>query len=159
MNALYIPPTGNTHMDTDMQTYTQRHAQRDTRATAPHKRHRSHKQRHNTHTHADTPLQRDTHTHRTPKDISLPTHRNTSTFRQLPQRETHTHTQTPSTKRDTHPHSDPFHKEKHMPTLRHTPTHRQPFPSLGDFPHPGIESRSPTLEADVLQSDPLGKPL
>ena len=41
VNALYILPTGNTHMDTDTQTYTQRHAQRHT--DPPPKRHRPHK--------------------------------------------------------------------------------------------------------------------
>jgi len=33
-----------------------------------------------------------------------------------------------------------------------------PFPSPGDLPHPGIEPRSPTLEADTLTSEPPGKP-
>ena len=33
-----------------------------------------------------------------------------------------------------------------------------PFPSPGDFHHPGIEPRSPTLQADSLASEPLGKP-
>ena len=33
-----------------------------------------------------------------------------------------------------------------------------PFPSPGDLPHPGIEPRSPALEADALTSEPLGKP-
>ena len=33
-----------------------------------------------------------------------------------------------------------------------------PFPSPGDLPHPGIEPRSPTLQADVLVSEPPGKP-
>ena len=32
-----------------------------------------------------------------------------------------------------------------------------PFPSPGDLPDPGIESRSPTLQADSLLSEPLGK--
>ena len=32
-----------------------------------------------------------------------------------------------------------------------------PFPSLGDLPDPGIESGSPTLEADALTSEPPGK--
>ena len=30
-----------------------------------------------------------------------------------------------------------------------------PFPSPGDLPDPGIEPRSPTLEADALTSEPL----
>ena len=31
-----------------------------------------------------------------------------------------------------------------------------PFPSPGDLPNPGIESRSPTLQADSLPSEPPG---
>ena len=34
-----------------------------------------------------------------------------------------------------------------------------PFPSLGDLPDPGIEPRSPALEANALTSEPPGKPL
>ena len=33
-----------------------------------------------------------------------------------------------------------------------------PFPSPGDLPDPGIEPRSPTLQADALTSDPPGEP-
>ena len=33
-----------------------------------------------------------------------------------------------------------------------------PFPSPGDLPDPGIELRSPALQADALTSEPLGKP-
>ena len=33
-----------------------------------------------------------------------------------------------------------------------------PFPSPGDLPNPGIEPRSPTLQADSLTSEPPGKP-
>ena len=33
-----------------------------------------------------------------------------------------------------------------------------PFPSLGDLPDPGIEPRSPTMQADGLTSAPPGKP-
>ena len=33
-----------------------------------------------------------------------------------------------------------------------------PCPPPGDFPNPGIESRSPTLQADSLLSEPPGKP-
>ena len=33
-----------------------------------------------------------------------------------------------------------------------------PFPSPGHLPDPGIEPRSPALEADTLTSDPPGKP-
>ena len=32
-----------------------------------------------------------------------------------------------------------------------------PFPSPGDLPDPGIEPRSPALEADALTSKPPGK--
>ena len=32
-----------------------------------------------------------------------------------------------------------------------------PFPSLGDLPDPGIEPRSPALQADALPSEPPGK--
>ena len=32
-----------------------------------------------------------------------------------------------------------------------------PFPSPGDLPDPGIEPRSPALQADVLTSEPPGK--
>ena len=31
-----------------------------------------------------------------------------------------------------------------------------PFPSPGDLPHPGIEPRSPALQADSLPSEPFG---
>ena len=34
----------------------------------------------------------------------------------------------------------------------------QPFPSPGDLPDPGIEPRSPELQADSSPSEPLGKP-
>ena len=33
-----------------------------------------------------------------------------------------------------------------------------PFPSPGDLPNPGIEPRSPSLQADSLPSEPPGKP-
>ena len=33
-----------------------------------------------------------------------------------------------------------------------------PFPSPGGLPHPGMEPRSPTLQADSLPSEPPGKP-
>ena len=33
-----------------------------------------------------------------------------------------------------------------------------PLPSPEDFPHPRIESESPTLQADSLPSESLGKP-
>ena len=35
----------------------------------------------------------------------------------------------------------------------------QPFSSPGDLPNPGIEPRSPTLQADSLPSEPSGKSL
>ena len=35
---------------------------------------------------------------------------------------------------------------------------RQPFPSPGDLPDPGVKPGSPTLEADSLRSEPPGKP-
>ena len=34
-----------------------------------------------------------------------------------------------------------------------------PLPSPGDLPDPGIELRSPALQADTLPSEPSGKPL
>ena len=34
----------------------------------------------------------------------------------------------------------------------------QPFPSPGDLPNPGIEPRSPALQADSLPVEPQGKP-
>ena len=34
-----------------------------------------------------------------------------------------------------------------------------PFPFSGDLPDPGIEPRSPALQADSLLSEPLGKPV
>ena len=33
-----------------------------------------------------------------------------------------------------------------------------PFPSPGDLPDPGLESRSPALQADSLLAEPPGKP-
>ena len=33
-----------------------------------------------------------------------------------------------------------------------------PFPSPGDLPNPGMEPRSPTLQADSLPAEPQGKP-
>ena len=33
-----------------------------------------------------------------------------------------------------------------------------PFPSPGDLPNPGIEPRSPAIQADALPSEPPGKP-
>ena len=36
--------------------------------------------------------------------------------------------------------------------------HGLPFPSPGDLPNPGIEPRSPVLQADALPSEPSGKP-
>ena len=34
-----------------------------------------------------------------------------------------------------------------------------PFPSPGDLPNPGLEPRSPTLQADSLPAEPLGTPI
>ena len=34
----------------------------------------------------------------------------------------------------------------------------KPCPSPGDLPNPGIESRSPALQADSLPAEPPGKP-
>ena len=34
-----------------------------------------------------------------------------------------------------------------------------PFPSPGDLPEPGIETKSPELQADALPSEPPGKPI
>ena len=34
-----------------------------------------------------------------------------------------------------------------------------PFPTPGDLRNPGIEPRSPSLQADSLRSEPPGKPL
>ena len=34
-----------------------------------------------------------------------------------------------------------------------------PFPSPGDLPDPGIEPRSPAVQADTLTSEPPGKPI
>ena len=36
--------------------------------------------------------------------------------------------------------------------------HGQPFPSPRDLPNPGIEPRSPELQADSLPAEPPGKP-
>ena len=35
----------------------------------------------------------------------------------------------------------------------------KPFPSPGDLPSPGMEPRSPALQADSLLSEPPGKPI
>ena len=35
----------------------------------------------------------------------------------------------------------------------------QPFPSPGDLPNPGIEPRSPALQADSLPAEPQEKPV
>ena len=34
----------------------------------------------------------------------------------------------------------------------------EPFPSPGDLPNPGIEPRSPSLQAESLPAEPQGKP-
>ena len=33
-----------------------------------------------------------------------------------------------------------------------------PFPSPGDLPNPGVDPSFPTMQADSLPSEPLGKP-
>ena len=43
-------------------------------------------------------------------------------------------------------------------TLQNTGVDSQLFPSPGDLPNPGIEPRSPTLQADSLLAEPQGKP-
>jgi len=35
---------------------------------------------------------------------------------------------------------------------------RQPFPSQGDLPNPGIKARSPALQVNSLSAEPQGKP-
>ena len=45
-----------------------------------------------------------------------------------------------------------------MEFSRHEYWSRLSFPSPGDLPDPGIKPRSPTLQADILPSDPPGKP-
>ena len=44
-----------------------------------------------------------------------------------------------------------FSRQKHCSGL--------PFPSPGGLPNPGIEPRSPSLQADSLPSEPPGKPI
>ena len=53
---------------------------------------------------------------------------------------------TPCTVAHQSPPSTGFSKQKYWSGL--------PFPSPGDLPNPGIEPRSPTLEADTLTSEP-----
>ena len=43
-----------------------------------------------------------------------------------------------------------------MEFSRHEYRSGLPFPSSGDLPDPGIEPRSPTLQADALPSEPPG---
>ena len=47
-----------------------------------------------------------------------------------------------------------------QPTAFSGPEHwsGQPFPSPGDLPDPGIEPRSPALQAESLPAEPPGKP-
>ena len=50
------------------------------------------------------------------------------------------------------------HKESNTTERPRTPTPTiQPFPSPKDLPNPGIEPRSPTLQADSLLIEPPGK--
>jgi len=37
--------------------------------------------------------------------------------------------------------------------------HGLPFPSPGDLPDPGVETRSPALQADSLLMEPARKPV
>ena len=48
-----------------------------------------------------------------------------------------------------HPPSMEFSRQEHWSGL--------PFPSPGDLPDPGIEPMSPTLQVDLLTSEPPGK--
>ena len=48
------------------------------------------------------------------------------------------------------PPSTEFSRQEHWSGL--------PFPSPGDLPDPGIEPRSPALQADTLPSEPPGNP-
>ena len=41
---------------------------------------------------------------------------------------------------------------------KNTGAERAVFPSPGDLPNPGIEPRSPALQADLLPSESPGKP-
>ena len=57
---------------------------------------------------------------------------------------------TPGTVARQAPLSMEFSRQKHWGEL--------PCPSSGDLPDPGIEPRSPALQADSLLSEPPGKP-
>ena len=46
----------------------------------------------------------------------------------------------------------------YMEFSRHGYWSELPFPSPGDLPDPGIEPRSPALQADSLLTEPPGKP-
>ena len=43
-------------------------------------------------------------------------------------------------------------------TYKYIDKYGLPFPSPGGLPNPGIEPRSPTLQAGALPSEPSGKP-
>ena len=58
--------------------------------------------------------------------------------------------ETPCTVAYQAPQSTEFSKQEYWSGL--------PFPSPGDLPNPGIEPRSPALQADALPSEPPGKP-
>ena len=47
---------------------------------------------------------------------------------------------------------------QYCPTLCDQYWSRQPFPSSGDLPNPGIEPRSPSLQMDTLPAKPQEKP-
>ena len=55
---------------------------------------------------------------------------------------------------------------KNPPVMQETPAFSKqecwsglPIPSPGDLPDPGIEPRSPAMQADSLPSEPPGKPI
>ena len=50
-----------------------------------------------------------------------------------------------------------YHASSSMGFSRQEYWSKLPFPSAEDLPNPGIKPRSPTLKADVLPSEPLGK--
>ena len=54
---------------------------------------------------------------------------------------------------------DPMDRSNPVPgILQATYSSGMPFPFPADLPYPGIEPRSPTLQADALPSEPPGKP-
>ena len=51
---------------------------------------------------------------------------------------------------------DPMDYKKSMEFSRPVYWSGEPFPSQGDLPNPGIETRSPALQADSLPAEPQG---